>query len=64
MHPYGVLASLVIDQHLDNLLYGAAQPRASTATKPSRRSRVVAALKSYRAPSFEAAARGLMPLPR
>ena len=49
MHPYGVLASLVIDQHVDNLLYGAAQPHASTATKPSRRSRVIRSQRASRA---------------
>ena len=64
MHPYGVLALYAINQHLDILLNGPAQPRPARATKPSRRSRVVAAIKSYRAPNFEAVARGLMPLPR
>ena len=64
MHPYGVLAIFAINEHLDILLDGPAQPRAATASKPSRRSRVLAAIKSYRAPEFEGVARGLMPLPR
>ncbi len=55
MHPYAVLAILAMNQHLEILLDGPAAPRrAPKPTKPSRRSRVVAALKSYQAPTSRA----------